>query len=258
MKITKEEAIHEINNIINQIPNVANSGRNSTEHVRWLFNCNNILEKVFGKRSTFFVSFASLKWRETGSYVVQSWDIQGAIEERHYRAFLQCLEMARGIFLSAIDEIERTNDISDVYKDKIEDEGNVLIKLLNIINNKFRKFFRDEPNNEKDVQNLFENLLIASDFSYSREKEHILYSSKTYIPDFILNDLNMAVEIKICNRNTREKEIISEINDDILAYSTKFKNIMFLVYDIGQIRDVELFKSSFASYENVVVVIIKH
>jgi hypothetical protein len=101
-------------------------------------------------------------------------------------------------------------------------------------------------------------LLAACDFSYIREKDHIIYSSKTYIPDFVLVEMNMALEIKICNKDTREKEIISEINDDILAYKTKYKNIMFVIYDIGKIRDIELFKSSFKAHNNVIVVIIKH
>jgi hypothetical protein len=68
----------------------------------------------------------------------------------------------------------------------------------------------------------------------------------------------MVLEVKICGRDNREKEIISEINDDILAYKTKYKNIMFLIYDIGQIRDIETFKSTFSQYTNVMVQIIKH
>ena len=58
---------------------------------------------------------------------------------------MQCLEVAKGIFVAAIDEINRSDDISDVFKDKIEVESNAAIKLLNIITNKFRKFFREEP-----------------------------------------------------------------------------------------------------------------
>ena len=70
MKVTKENAINKINNLIEQILFVANFGRNSAEHVRWIFNCHNVLEKIFGKNSSFYVSFAALKWRETGSYVI--------------------------------------------------------------------------------------------------------------------------------------------------------------------------------------------
>jgi len=223
-----------------------------------LLNCDVVLEEIFGKKSKFYTAFTALKWKKTGSFIVQGWDVQEEIDYHHEQAFLECLEMAKGVFLSAIDEISRTDDIKDVYKNKIEVESNATIKLLNIINNKFRKFFRNEPNDEKEVQNEFEKLLTAADFIFTREKEHIIYSSKTYIPDFILSDLNMAIELKICNRPSREKEIISEINDDILAYNTKYKNSLFIIYDIGQIRDIELFKSSFTTHENVFIIVVKH
>jgi len=230
MEIKREKAITELRNLIKQISRVANAGRQSAVHIRWLSNCNCILEKIFGEKSSFYTAFISLQWKETGDIIVQTWDWDRAIQVRHNQAFLQCLKMAKGIFLSAIDEINRTDDIKNVFKDKIEDGSNAMIKLLNIINNKFRKIFLKEPTNEREVQNEFEKLLTVADFSYTREKENVIYSSKTYIPDFILGDLNMAVELKICNRNTREKEIISEINDDILAYNTKYKNSMFLIY----------------------------
>jgi hypothetical protein len=259
MKATKKEVINAIKNLIEQMPHIASAGLNSTEHIRWLFNCRSILEKTFGRNSTYYKSFAVLKWLETGSYPIYIWEtIEGARAEHNNRAFLQCMEIAQGIFLAAIDEIENSKDISDLYKDKREDDSNLLIKLLNAVNNKFRIFFQEEPKNEKDVQNNFERLLVGCDFSYTREKEHIVYSTKTYVPDFVLNDLNLAAELKICNRETREKEIISEINDDILAYNTKYKNSMFVVYDIGHIRDVEQFKKSFKAYENVIIVVVKH
>lgn len=256
---TKEKAIKDLDMLIEQIPHVASSGRLSTEHTRWLHNCHHILIDIFGKNSTYFRSFASLKWQKIGTYPIYIWqNIEEAIEEHDTGAFFQCLEMAKGIFLSAIDEINRSDDISEVYKDKKEVDSNLLIKLLNNVTNKFRIFFQEEPKNEKDVQDNFERLLVGGDFIYTREKERVTYSSKTYIPDFILSELSMAIEIKICNRDGKEKEIISEINDDILAYNSKYKNSLFVIYDIGQIRDVEQFKSSFKIYDNVILIVIKH
>ena len=67
----------------------------------------------------------------------------------------------------------------------------------------------------------------------------------------------MAIEVKLCNREGREKEIIGEINDDILAYKTKYGNVLFIVYDLGFIRDVDRFVSSFEDQEGVVVNVVK-
>jgi hypothetical protein len=259
MKMTKEKAVNEITNLIQQIPNVANSGRLSAEHTRWLHNCHHILLEIFGKNSAYFKSFAALRWQDTNSFFMTILDNLDDIRyARDHRAFLECLEIAEGIFSAAIDDINRSDEIEDVYKDKKEKDNNFLIRLLNAVNNKFRIFFQEEPKIEKDVQDNFERLLVGSDFPYTREKDRVIYSSKTYIPDFVLKEISMAIEIKICNRDGKDKEIISEINDDILAYNTKYKNTLFVIYDIGKIRDVEEFKSSFKAYDNIMIVVIKH
>lgn len=67
----------------------------------------------------------------------------------------------------------------------------------------------------------------------------------------------MAIEMKLCGRTDREKEIIPEINDDILAYKQKYRNQIFVIYDIGIIRDVEQFSSHFEENEGVLVRVVK-
>jgi len=112
------------------------------------------------------------------------------------------------------------------------------------------------PEREKEIQDQFENLLIGADIEFEREGPHIDYSSKAYIPDFSFNSIDLAVEIKLCK--TEEKTFIQQINDDILAYKTKFNNLLFIIYDLGVIRDVDTFKQSFEETENVIVHVIKH
>jgi len=51
---------------------------------------------------------------------------------------------------------------------------------------------------------------------------------------------------------------IAQINDDILAYRTKYGNAFFIVYDCGFIRDVDLFISSFEAQGDVYVRVVKH
>ena len=101
-------------------------------------------------------------------------------------------------------------------------------------------------------------MLIGADVKYSRESEHIEFSSKSYIPDFTFSRIDLALEVKLCNRVGREKEIISEINDDILAYQTKYSNILFVIYDNGFIRDIDRFKQDIEKSQKVVLLIIKH
>jgi hypothetical protein len=83
-----------------------------------------------------------------------------------------------------------------------------------------------------------------------------LYSSKQYIPDFSFERLSLAVELKLCKND--KKALIAQLNDDILAYRTKFSNIVFIIYDLGNIRNTDAFKHSFDDYEDVIIQVIKH
>ncbi len=123
---------------------------------------------------------------------------------------------------------------------------------------KLRKAIHEAPASEKQVQDVFENLLIGADILYSRESERIEYSSKTYQPDFTFDKIGLAIDMKFCGRDDREKEIISEINDDVLAYQTKYPNVLFIIYDMGFIRDVDRFSQSFEDHERIVVRVVKH
>ena len=92
----------------------------------------------------------------------------------------------------------------------------------------------------------------------AREKERIQYSSKTYTPDFTIRKIDLAIDIKLCSKESRERGIIREINDYILAYRTEFGNLIFVVYDLGIIRDIGRFKYEFEKKQNVFVKVVKH
>lgn len=98
-------------------------------------------------------------------------------------------------------------------------------------------------------------MLIANDIDYSREFPRIEYSSKQYVPDFSIKKIDLDIEIKLCKKD--EKTFIAQVNDDILAYKTVFKNVLFLIYDLGQIRDVDTYKNSLEKHSGVIVQIIK-
>jgi hypothetical protein len=142
-------------------------------------------------------------------------------------------------------------------KDTSKDVGET-ITLIDLAQNKLRKTLRTMPQDEKEVQDKLEDVLTSVDFKYLRDQETITYSSKSYKPDFTFPGIDTALEIKLCNRAGREKDIIAEINDDILAYKTKYPNIIFLVYDLGYIRDVDRFKADIESQDRVIVLVIKH
>lgn len=146
---------------------------------------------------------------------------------------------------------------AEIEEDKEEGSADTL-KIITGIQRTLRKLFRTKPSSEKEVLDKLEDLFNAGQLKFRREQENISYSNKTYIPDFTFEEISCVVEGKFCNSKTREKEIIAEINDDIQAYSTRYKNLIFVIYDAGGfIRLEEEFKQGIES-DSVVIEIIKH
>ena len=262
---TKKAALKEISDLIAKIEPLKAEKRLSEKHVRWTMRTTSFLEEVFGQDSNYFANFNALTWRQEGSFMVggpsrpeESMDPQLGAERVNQEAYIKHLGIAKGVLLAAKDKLGKKT-ISSVYKGKdTPKETSLLIKVQSLAEYKLRKVIRKKPRREKEVQEAFESLLVGADVPYSREKDSIEYSTKTYTPDFTITKTDLAIDIKLCASVGREKEMIAEINDDILAYKTKYGNIFFIVYDVGFIRDIERFVKNFQDEEGVIVKVIKH
>jgi hypothetical protein len=261
---TQDSAVEELRALIDGIPALTRVRRFSAEHTRWVARTLRLLEQVFGRASRYYLSFAALEWAESGSFMVGgpadpegAWNPQAAIERRHQQAYVRQLDMAKGLLQAALDDLERSG-LDAVYEGKdTGPESSVLLKILGLIERKLRKVVRNPPTREREVQDAFESLLVGADIEFGRETDSIEYSSKTYVPDFTFPRVDLALDMKLCNRPEREKEIIAEINDDILAYRTKYGNLLFVVYDLGHVRDVDRFAQAFEAHEGVLVRVVK-
>jgi hypothetical protein len=248
----KETALAELKGLIDWIQRLKKEKRFSAEHIRWRARTQTFLFEVFGPKSLYHPSFAAIDWSFSGMVEAD----QEVINAAHQRAYLDDLEVARGLLLAAQDQLQR-QELAEVYRGKgAGPEASVILKVLNLAELKLRKAVREVPTKEKAVQDSFETLLVGADIAYSREVGGIEYSSKTYQPDFVIPSADLAVELKLC-KDGAEKALIAQINDDILAYSTRYGNLLFVVYDLGQIRDAERFCSSFQS-DRVLVRVVKH
>lgn len=260
---TKETALNQLDYLIEEIDKLWELETGSSDHIRWVVKTVQFLEEVFGKNSKYYQGFASFRWRGSGAVLVRTFgDIQHALDakekERDQRVYMEQLEAAKGLLLAASDYLRRT-DLNAVYEGKdTGPEASDILKIINLVEHSLRKVIREKPEREKEVQDAFENLLIGAQIEYSREKEMIEYSSKSYIPDFTISKLDLAIDVKLCSKEGREKEIIPEINDDIMAFQTKYGNIFFIVYDLGFIRDIDRFVEAFEKKENVIVRVVKH
>lgn len=122
-----------------------------------------------------------------------------------------------------------------------------------------RKYMIQCPAQEKDVQDEFEKVLIGQGIEYTRNRIAIPYAGTSFIPDFALPRLSMAVEVKYCSTPGAEREVVNEINADIPAYAKEFQHQLFIIYDNGaHIRDVDRIRWDIEQNEGVFLRIIKH
>lgn len=142
--------------------------------------------------------------------------------------------------------------------DFVEDEFE---NTANFIRSKLRASVFSEPLKEVDVQNAIETLFIGRNMTkgidYDRETGKLEFSGKEYIPDFIMPKMNLCIEVKLL-REGKKSRVIDEINADITAYSTKYERLLFVVYDLGVIRDESEFRRDIENAgANIKVVIVK-
>lgn len=147
-------------------------------------------------------------------------------------------------------------------ENKLDMKNEGILNLINFFNSSLRKAVLHDPENEIYIQDTVEQLLIGKGFAkgidYDREVGRIKVSIKEYKPDFIFLKLDLALEIKISKTKSKSKEIVDEINADIQAYGKRYSQLLFLIYDVGTIRDEEEFKNDIDNKDNIQLVIVKH
>jgi tetratricopeptide (TPR) repeat protein len=149
------------------------------------------------------------------------------------------------------------DEIVAILNDWIASGGSIT-RLTELLKSELRPAFRNQPpGSEREVADRIETILRAAGFHPKREKEHVEYSLKTYVPDFVLPQDAAALEVKFLGRASAPKRIIAEINDDKAAYLTVYAHAIFLVYDLGFIADVERFRQGIEEV-GVALIIVKH
>lgn len=145
---------------------------------------------------------------------------------------------------------------SDVKKTETEISVEDLITKLE---KSLRKVVGKTPQREFDIHDAIEKLLAGTPYenTYIRDSESISFSTRSYKPDFAFEKIRVALEVKFCDDKKDVKTITQEMSQDINPYKKKYRHIIFVVYDLGHIQDVDKFKNDFDVIENVKVIIIK-
>jgi hypothetical protein len=134
--------------------------------------------------------------------------------------------------------------------------------ILNFLKANLRKAIHTEPKQERDVQNSIETLLVGKGMQkgidYDRETGRVKHAGKESVPDFVFHPEKMVLEVKICNRPGKLAEIIDEMNADIVAYSTAYERVWFVIYDMGFVRDEDEVIQGLQQSEHVKCAVVKH
>jgi hypothetical protein len=93
---------------------------------------------------------------------------------------------------------------------------------------------------------------------YDREVGRVKVSTKEVVPDFILPKLSLALKINFQRPKASPAPLVDEINADILSYGKSYRQMQFVVYDLGTIRDVLEFTRDLEAVDGVEVIVIKH
>lgn len=145
---------------------------------------------------------------------------------------------------------------------KIGLKADEVTNVANFFQVNLRRGVFSEPAREVEIQNAVESLLIGKGYQkgidYDRETGRVKVSIKEVIPDFIFPRLSLAIEVKLSKDREKSKVIVDEINADIMSYGKKYGFVIFIVYDLGTIRDESEFKHDLELTDGVTVVIVKH
>lgn len=140
-----------------------------------------------------------------------------------------------------------------------EDEAH---NLKDFIKANLRRGVFAVPDKEMEIQNAIETLIVgrgmAKGTDYDRETGRVKTSGKESVPDFIFPRLKLCLEVKLSKAADKLKAIVDEINADIRAYGTQYERQMYIVYDLGMIRDEAEFKRNLEDVPGVSVLIVKH
>lgn len=140
-----------------------------------------------------------------------------------------------------------------------EDEARNLNDFLRA---SLRRTLFKPPNREIEVQNAVEVLFVGrgmeKGIDYDRETGRVKTSGKESVPDFTIPRLKLCVEVKLLKSAGDQKAIVDEINADIRAYGSFYERQLYLVYDLGFIRDESEFRRDLEDAPGVSVLIIKH
>ena len=168
-------------------------------------------------------------------------------------------DQRKEIFENVYANLSLLRSFLETQLDTFDDE---ILSLRDFLQSRLRSAVFEIPEKEKVIQDTIEQLFIGRGLQkgqdYDREVGRVKIASKEVVPDFVFFRLVLAIEVKLVKNADRAKRIIDEISADIMSYAKKYRHQLYVIYDLGHIRDQVEFCRDFEKSPNVSVIIIKH
>ena len=164
------------------------------------------------------------------------------------RSVIDAVDQAIGVYEYA------TNDSELVSMERKE-----ALDIETAIYRALRPSFRNTaPTKEIEVQDAIENILNALGINFVRDKEVVVTGPRASKPDFTVEVMELAIEVKLAKDGHGASKIQEEMNADITAYKQKWKRLMFIIYDIGVIDDPHRMIRDNKHLFDISVLVVKH
>ena len=84
------------------------------------------------------------------------------------------------------------------------------------------------------------------------------FSGREFIPDFVFPAPSLVLEVKLIKLKSHVSSSVEEMSADIPAFLSSYRDLVFCVYDLGEIRDLNEFQHGFSTHDRVHICVIKH
>lgn len=131
------------------------------------------------------------------------------------------------------------------------------LRIFDLLERRLSKAFRVGPATELDLQCGFETLLAGAEVPYERGAGATVPSSGVRLPDFTFPGIQTAIALKLCDGLDRERQIVTDIHEDIAAWGSMYPRLIFGIYDLGFIEDAARFAEMFDPREGVSILVLR-
>lgn len=147
----------------------------------------------------------------------------------------------------------------DSFKGVTEDSKleSIVTQIRERLRADLRPSFKGTPSDEAEVQNVVQALLRQIDRSIERERGGIKFAGREFKIDFSLFHEAVGVEVKLIREKAGLGDITEQISADINPYLSRFKRLVFVVYDAcGAINDSNKFVADIKGNQKEIEVVL--